>query len=85
MRTGDVEGNLMSKWILPLSLSLPVLVSTRAGISQGSAPQKIARSKVARLTARVPLKPLSSWIGKELAGQNIPKHHLDVHHLGGLS
>ncbi len=61
------------------SLSLPVLISTRAGTSQASAPQKIARSKMARLTARVPLNPLSSWIGKQLVRQTIPKHHLDEH------
>ncbi len=30
------------------SLSLPVLVATRAGASQATAPQKIARSKMAR-------------------------------------
>ena len=34
---------------------------------------------MARLTARVPLNPLSSWIGKQLVGQTIPKHHLDEH------
>jgi hypothetical protein len=61
------------------SLSLPVLVSTRAEILQASAPQKIARTKVTRLTARVPLNPLPSWIGKQLVGQTIPKHHLDEH------
>ena len=59
------------------SLLLPVLVSTRAGISQEAAPQRVAKSKMARLTARVPLNPLSSWIGKQLVGQTIPKHHLD--------
>ena len=61
------------------SLSLSVLVSTIAGISQATAPQKIVRIKTARLTASVPLNPLSSWIGKQLVGQTIPKHHLDEH------
>ncbi len=42
------------------SLSLPVLVSTRAGISQVSVPQKVAKSKMARLSARVPHNPLLS-------------------------
>ncbi len=35
------------------SSAIPVLVSTRAGISQASAPQKMAKSKLARLAARV--------------------------------
>jgi hypothetical protein len=61
------------------SSSLLVLVSTRAGISQASAPQKMAKSKMARLAARVSLNPLLSWIGKQLVGQTIPKHHFDEH------
>jgi hypothetical protein len=70
MRTGDVEDKQTSKWNL-------LLVSTRAGITQDTAPQRIAKSKMARLTARVSLNPLSSWIGKQLVGQTISKHHLD--------